>query len=181
MKAYSIDPETQTIEEIDIEMQANTTYSFFNSILIDDLDAINKHMVHTDSNSLSAGKKAFFIGEKLALGIALVVGKNGMTETAASISKKDLQALVRFEVSSFYAEVLAFLKDTDVDLYRNFGVEKDNKRVDINAEWVLDVFNIADDRTKEYFITELKKVINAKEDVFTFIQKLGQMAINAAR
>ena len=180
MKAYSVNPETRVIEEIDIQMQANTMYSFFNSILIDDLDSLNNHIIHTDANALSENKKSFFIGEQLVIGTALIIGKNGMQDSDVSISKKDLESLVRFDNSVFYQDALRLLASTDINLYRVFSVSKENEKVNISTEWVLFAFDMADDRTREYFITELKKVIENKEDVLAFIQKLGQLAINAA-
>ncbi len=181
MKAYAIDPQTQTIEEIDIEMKANTTYSFFNSILIDDLSTINNHMIHTDANALSEGKKGFFIGEQLIMGSALIIGKNGMEEGDVSISKKELDDLVRFEISDFYNEAFTLLGQSDINMYKTFSVKQGKEDVNINAEWVLFAFDMADDRTKEYFINELKKTLDSKEDVPAFIHKLGQLAINAAQ
>jgi len=181
MKAFAIDPETQTIEEIDIEMKANTTYTFFNSILIDDLTTINKHMIHTDANALSEAKKAYFIGEQLVLGKALVIGKNGMEEGDVSISEKDLNKLLRFDVSSFYTEALTLLGKSDINLYKVFSVDQAGKEVNISTEWVLFAFNMADDRTKAYFINELKKTLEAKEDIPAFIHKLGELAINVAQ
>lgn len=180
MKVYAIDPQTQTIEEIDIQMKADTVYSFFNSILIDDLTSIKEHMIHTDANALSSGKKGFFIGEQLVMGVALVVGQNGMQESDVSISKDDLQKLIRFEISDFYTEALSLLSKSDINLYKVFSVTKDNEEVNISAEWVLFAFDMADERTKEYFINELRKTLEAKEDVTAFIHKLGQLAINAA-
>jgi hypothetical protein len=46
---------------------------------------------------------------------------------------------------------------------------------------VLYVFNIADDRTKEYFITELKKAIESKTDILEHMQKMAQLALNATQ
>jgi hypothetical protein len=180
MKAFAIDPQTQTIEEIDIEMKANTTYTFFKSILIDDLTTINNHVIHTDANALSEEKKAYFIGEQLILGTALIIGKNGMEEGDVSISEKDLKKLLRFNTSDFYAQALILLGKSDINLYKIFSVNQEGKEVNISTEWVLFAFDMADDRTKEYFINELKKTLENKEDVPAFIQKLGQLAINAA-
>jgi len=180
MKAFAIDPETQTIEEIDIEMKANTTYTFFKSILIDDLTTINDHMIHTDANALSEGKKGFFIGEQLIMGVALLVGKVGLEENEVTISKEDLEKLVRFEISDFYKEAFTLLGQSDINLYKAFEVKQGGEAVHISTEWVLFAFDIADDRTKEYFLTELKKVLEADEDVTAFVHKLGQLAINAA-
>ena len=180
MKAFAIDPQTQTIEEIDIEMKANTTYTFFNSILIDDLTTINKHLIHVDVNALSEEKKAYFIGEQLVMGKALIIGKHGMQEGDVSISEKDLKKLLRFDVSDFYTQALTLLGKSDINLYKVFSVTQNKKEVNISTEWVLFAFDMADDRTKEYFINELKKTLENKEDVPAFVQKLGQLAINVA-
>jgi len=181
MKAFAIDPQTQTIEEIDIEMQANTTYTFFKSILIDDLTPINKHIVYTDANALSEGKKSFFIGEQLIMGVALIVGKSGVHESDVTISKEDLEKLTRFEMSSFYEEAFSLLGKSNINLYRPFDVKQGEQNIQISAEWVLFAFDMADERTKEYFLTELKKVIDNNEDVAAFVNKLGQLATNAAQ
>ncbi len=181
MKAFAIDPETQTIEELDIEMKANTTYTFFNSILIDELTTINNHIIYTDTNALSENKKAFFIGEQLIIGVALIIGKIGMQESDVSIGKKDLEKLVRFETSDFYKKAFSLLAQSEINLYKIFSVNQAGEEVNISTEWVLFAFDMADDRTKEYFLVELQKVIDSKEDVFAFVQKLGQLAINAAQ
>jgi len=180
MKAYAIDPETQTIEEIDIEMKANTTYTFFKSILIDDLTTINDHMIHTDANALSDEKKGFFIGEQLIMGVALLVGKIGLEENDVTITKEDLEKLIRFDISDFYTQAFALLGQSDINLYKAFEVKQGEEIVHVSTEWVLFAFDIADERTKEYFLTELKKVLDNNEDVTAFIHKLGQLAINAA-
>jgi hypothetical protein len=78
MKAYSIDSTTQEVKEIDIEMQANTVYSFFNSILTDELSTLDKHTIHSDANAISKNMEPFFIGEQLIIGNALIVGKDGL-------------------------------------------------------------------------------------------------------
>ena len=180
MKAYAVDPATQTVEEIDIEMKANTTYTFFKSILIDELYTLNQHTIYTDSNALSEKKKGFFIGEQLVMGVALVSGQNGLEENDVSIPKEDLEKLITFNTNDFYTEVLEILSATDINLYSPFMVKQGEEDLSLSTEWTIFTFNLADDRTKEYFITELKKVVENEGDVFAFMQKMSQLAIKAA-
>jgi len=181
MKAYAVDPATQTIEEIDIEMKANTTYTFFKSILIDELTSLNQHTIYTDSNALSENKKAYFIGEQLVIGVALISGQNGLEENDVQIPLEDLRKLITFKVSPFHEKALQLLSKTDVNLYSPFIVEKEGEKLQLNTEWTLFTFNLADDRTKEYFLNELEKSIDAEEDTLAFMQKLSQMAMNVAK
>jgi len=162
-------------------MQANTTYSFFGSILIDELEALNSHMIYADANALSNSKRAYFIGEQLVLGDALIIGKEEFTDLDVSIKQDELESIIRRELNEFYTEALAQLSTTDLNLYRTFLVEKDGANVPLNTEWVLYTFNIADDRTKEYFLAELKKALNAKQDAEAFMQKMAGLALNAGR
>ena len=179
MKAYSIDPVTQKVEAIDIEMKANTTYSFFNSILIDEFEAIDQHTVSSDSNALGNGEKAYFIGEQLVIGKALIIGRNGMEEHDAHIPQNELELIVNFEVPGFYQQVLALLRTAEINLYRTFVLEHNNEEIRINSEWVIYAFNMADEKTKAYFLDELQKVVDAKEDVNAYIQKMAKLALNA--
>jgi len=180
MKAYSVNETTLEIEELEIEMQANTTYSFFGSILIDELEGLNQHMIYADANALSQGKKAYFIGEQLVLGKSLIIGKEEFTDLDVSIPLEELESLIKKDVNEFYKAVLHELSATDLNLYRTFLVEKKGESIPLNTEWVLYTFNIADDRTKEYFLAELQKALNAKENAEKFMQKMATLAINAA-
>ena len=181
MKAYSVSPQTQEVKELDIVLEANTVYSFFNSILIDELEVLDKHTIYTDAEAISKGEKPFFIGEQLLVGEALVIGKNGAEDCEATIPQNDLKSLANYDVSAFYTEVITLLKPTDINLYRVFELSKDGEDIQLNTEWVLYVFNIADDRTKEYFITELKKAIESKTDILEHMQKMAQLALNATQ
>lgn len=78
MQVLTINAETFTIESQDMQMQANCIYSFFDSILIDELETLNKHVIYTDANALSEGKPAYFIGEQLLLCDALVIGREAL-------------------------------------------------------------------------------------------------------
>jgi len=181
MKAFSVKPQTQEVKELDIVLEANTVYSFFNSILIDELGAIDKHMIYTDAEAISKGERPFFIGEQLIVGEALIVGSNGTEDSEVTIPQADLASLVNYDVSEFYTEVLSLLKPTDINLYRVFEFSREGEDVQLNTEWVLYVFNIADDRTKEYFITELKKALESKTNILEHMQKMAQLALNATQ
>ena len=180
MKALSINPLTQEIEELDIEMKANTLYTFFSSILIDELESMNEHVIYADTNALSEKKPAYFLGEQLIIGDALILGRFDFDDMDAKITKEELASLLTYEVNDFYATVLELLASTDINLYRTFEVEKNGEKIALNTEWVLYTFNIADERTKEYFINELKKVLDAGESVEAYMQKMAQLAMNAA-
>ena len=180
MQALSINPLTQEIEELDIEMKANTLYTFFSSILIDELESMNEHVIYADANALSEKKPAYFLGEQLIIGDALILGRFDFDDTDVKIKKEELASLLKFEVNDFYKTVLELLSSTDINLYRTFTVEKNGEKIALNTEWVLYTFNIADERTKEYFINELQKVLDAGESVDAYMQKMAQLAMNAA-
>jgi len=163
MKAFSVDSQTQEVIEHDITMAANTVYTFFSSILIDELSSLKEHVIYSDANALSENKRAYFIGEQLIIGDALILGREDFNDVDATISKKDLNSLINPNINDFYKEVLNLISNSDINLYRTFIVEKNNEKIALNIEWVLYTFNIADERTKEYFINELKKLLMLKE------------------
>ena len=179
MQVLTINTDNFTIESEDMQVQANSVYSFFDSILIDEFEALNKHVIYADANALSQGKKAYFIGEQLLLGNALVIGREGFEEKDVTITKEELSSLLIKEVSSFYKTVLELLSSTDVNLYRTFEVIKGNEKIALNIEWVLYTFNIADERTREYFMAELKKSLENGDDVIEYMQKMATLAMNA--
>ncbi len=180
MKALAIDAQTQEVKEIELEMAANTLYTFFSSILIDELESIKEHVIYADANALSEKKNAYFLGEQLIIGDALVFGREDFNDVDAKITQEELDSLVKRDVNDFYKEVLALLATTDINLYRAFEVQKNGEKIMLNTEWVLYTFNIADERTKEYFINELKKVLEADGDVAVYMQKMAQLAMNVA-
>jgi len=180
MNALAIDPITQKVEPIEIEMKANTTYTFFSSILIDEFESIRDHVIYADANALSEAKEAYFIGEQLVLGKALILGRADFDDRDVTITPEELSSLIQYEVPLFYQKALALLRESDLNLYRTFEVEKQGERLLLSSEWVLYTFNIADDRTRDYFLAELAKVIEAKESAAAFMQKMAQLAINAA-
>ncbi len=180
MNALSLNAITNEITESDIVMQANSIYSFFNSILIDELTTLKDHIVYTDANAISEKKRAYFIGEQLLVGDALILGRRDFDDVDVTITKEELGELVKSDLNVFYTKVLELLASTDVNLYRTFSLEKAGEQISLNTEWVLYTFNIADSRTQEYFIGELEKVIEAKESAEVFMQKMAGLALNAA-
>lgn len=180
MQALHVKSEKQEVEALEITMTANTIYSFFGSILIDELSSIKEHVIYTDANALSEEKKPYFIGEQLILGDALVLAREGFDDTDVKITQKELASLINPNLNDFYKEVLSLLVKSDINLYRTFIVEKNCEKIALNAEWVLYTFNIADEKTKEYFLNELKKSLSLQEDTANFIQKMAQLAMNAA-
>ena len=152
MKALTIDNQTQEVKEIELNMAANTLYTFFSSILIDELYTIKEHVIYSDANALSEKKNAYFIGEQLVIGDALVFAREDFNDTDVKIKQEELSSLINTEVNSFYTEVLELLSSTDINLYKTFEVEKSGQKIALSSEWVLYTFNIADERTKEYFI-----------------------------
>jgi len=181
MKAFSISATTKEVKELNIEMQANSVYTFFSSILIDELESLNKHMIYSDANALSEKKTAYFIGEQLVLGEALVIGKEEFTDLDATITQEELKSLVVSDVSDFYKNVLEILSSTSINLYRQFRIIHNNENLVLNTEWVLYTFNMADQRTKEYFVNELKIALQASQTPEEFMQKMAKLALNAAK
>ena len=180
MKAYSIDPKKKEIKEIEIDMQPNTVYSFFNSILIDDLHTLQNHTIHSDAEAISNKKEPFFIGNQLVVGDALIIGKNGIEEVDVTIPLEDLKEIVSYEVSDFYKQTLEYLATSDINLYKLFEIKKeDTELIELNTEWVIYVFSIADKKTQEYFLYALKTAVEEKADMLQHIQKMAVLALQA--
>ncbi len=180
MRFLHIDPATRTVEELDLKLEANTLYTYFSSILIDELPTLGGHTIYTDANALSQNKPAYFIGEQIVLGDALVLGRNGFEEIDATLSKEELARLVNYDISDFYKNALSLLAKTDENLYKAFFVEHNGEEMELNIAWVLYFFNIADERTKEYFLTHLEKTIEEKSSITPFMQKMASAALKAA-
>ena len=180
MRAVSIETANWKTQELNINLQANTVYTFFSSILIDEINTLQKHIVYTDANALALGKPAYFLGAQLLVGDALIIGQNALEEVDATIPETELKEIINTEIPQFYQDVLILLSQTDINLYRTFEVNAQSEKLFVNTEWVLYTFNIADTRTQEYFLAELQKAIEAKEDVTKFMQKMAQLAVNAA-
>ncbi|SFV52995.1 hypothetical protein MNB_SM-7-43 [hydrothermal vent metagenome] len=180
MRFLHIDPKKHAIEEIELKLEANTFYTYFGSILIDELPTLGGHTIYTDANALSEGKPAYFVGEQIVVGDALILGRNGFEEVDATLKSDELSKMVRFDIPPFYKDALALLAKTDANLYRAFYVEHNGENMELNISWVLYFFNIADERTKEYFVTHLSQTIENKEDVVAFMQKMAKAALKAA-
>jgi len=180
MQSYTINPESQKIESKEIQMQANTVYSFFNSILIDELLTLKEHIIYADENALSEGKRPYFIGEQLVLGDVLILGRNGMEDVDVKIQEKELASLVVFDIPKFYQDALGILAQSDLNLYRTFTLQKNKENVTLNPEWVLYAFNMADEKTKEYFLQHLQKTLDEKKSAEEYIKKMAGLALNAA-
>jgi len=179
MKAYSVSPDTQELKEIDIEIQANTVYTFFNSILIDESQVLSKHVIYSDANAMNENKKPFFLGGQILIGNLLILGREEFEDIPASIPQDELELLIDYNVNNFYREVISLVASSEVNLYRTFEVDKNGEKVALNIEWVLYTFNIADERTKEYFINELKKSITNNISVEVYMKKMAGLALNA--
>lgn len=179
MKVISFKPNNKALQEIDLQMQVNTVYTFFSSILIDESTSLNNHIIYTDANALEKNKTPYFVGEQLLLGDALITGYLSHENKDISIPIKELESLISYDINSFYKEVLTTLGKTDINLYRTFTVQKENENIHINTEWVLYTFNIADEKTKEYFLSELKISLDTNSTQ-EFIQKMAQLAMNAS-
>jgi len=181
MNVLTINPQTKEVQAREFEMQANSVYTFFNSILIDELATLNEHVIYSDANALSEKKRAYFLGEQLLLGDALIVGRQDFEDKDVTIQKDVLASLLSYDVSEFYLKVLDMLASTDVNLYREFQVKRADESFELNIEWVLYTFNIADIRTRDYFINELQKVLDAEKSVEEYMQKMATLAMNVAR
>ena len=179
MKAISINTLNQEIKEIDIEMQPNTVYTFFSSILIDEISTLTQHMIYTDANAITEAKTPFFIGEQLVVGDVLITGKSTLEDTDTTIPIEELKSLVSFEINEFYKNTFELLSKTDINLYRAFEVTQGDEKIQLNNEWVLYTFNMADDRTKDYFLTELEKSLKTN-DTEEFLKKMAGLAIKSA-
>lgn len=179
MKAISISVDDRNIQEIDIEMKPDTVYTFFNSILIDEISTLAAHTIHTDANALAESKNAFFLGEQLLLGDVLITGKSNQGDTDSSIPLDVLRELISYDIGTFYTNVLTQLAKTDINIYRPFYVQKENENIPLTAEWVLYTFNIADEKTKGYFLNELKKSLKSTKKTEAFVQKMASLALNA--
>jgi hypothetical protein len=160
-------------------MKADTVYGFFNSILIDELTTLDKHTIHSDSEAISKNMKPFFIGEQLIVGDALIIGKDGLFDVDVVIPKDELESLLNFDITPFYSKVLELVSSSDINLYKVFEVTKEEEDIRLNTEWVLYVFNMADEKTKEYFLDELQKALDAKKDITTHMQNMAVLALNA--
>ena len=179
MKAYSINPEDKNIEVQDFDGQVNSIYTFFNSILVDNSQALNEHVIYTDANALITNSTPYFIGEQLFLGKSLILGQEGLEEVDTKIDETQLAELINYEINDFYRHSLHALARENLNLYKMFEVKENENSLHVSYEWVIYTFNIADARTQDYFLNELTKVIEESKSVASYFQKMAQLAINA--
>ena len=180
MQFLAIEASSGEVSELELQMQANTLYTYFDSILIDELMPLNGHVVYSDANALSEKKKAYFIGEQLVLGDALICARDDFEDRDVVISKEALESAITKDVSAFYITVLEILSQSDINLYKLFEVSRADETLQLNTEWVLYTFNIADSKTREYFIQELQNVLQSDGNVMEYMQKMATLAMNAA-
>ncbi len=179
MITYTINPQTQEIEVHDFDGQVNSIYTFFNSILVDNSQALNEHVIYTDANALISTHIPYFIGEQLFLGRSLIVGQNGFEECDAKISREQLSSLINYDVNMFYKKALNALAAEELNLYATFEISDNTQPLHVSYEWVIYTFNMADEKTQNYFLNALDTTIIKKESVKDIFQKMAQLAINA--
>ena len=182
MKTYSIDPQTKMITaHDDFDGQVNSIYTFFNSILVDNSQALNEHIIYTDANALIATHIPYFIGEQLFLGRSLIIGQNGYEETDVKITQEQLASLVNYDVNMFYKKALSALATENINLYNVFEVHDNASQnaLHVSYEWVIYTFNMADKKTQDYFLNALNTTIIEEKSIQEHFQKMAQLAINA--
>ncbi len=180
MKTYSINPQTKMITtNDDFDGQVNSIYTFFNSILVDNSQALNEHIIYTDANALISTQTPYFIGEQLFLGTSLIIGQNGFEETDVKIGLEQLEALINYDVNMFYKKSLNALATEELNLYKVFEVTDNGKSLHVSYEWVIYTFNMADEKTQDYFLNTLDVTIMEEKSVQEHFQKMAQLAVNA--
>jgi hypothetical protein len=179
MKIYSINPDAQAIEFQEFDGQVSSIYTFFNSILVDNSHALNEHIIYTDGNAQIDTHIPYFIGEQLFMGKALVIGLNGYEETDTKIGKEELDSLISYDVNMFYKKALNALAKENINLYTIFEVNDGGTPLHVSYEWVIFTFNMADERTQEYFLNALDMTIIEESSVAQTFQKMAQLAVNA--
>lgn len=178
MNIYIVKPKTKEIQTSDFDGQMTSIYTYFNSLLVDNSTVLNNHVIYT--NAQHTDESIFFIGEQLFIGDALILGLNGFEETDASIQQDDLSPLISFAVNDFYKQALRPLFDFEININDSFYV-KDDEDMQINFEWVIYTFNKADEKTKQYFLDEMKKACIDKETTKQYFNKMAQLAVDAAK
>lgn len=179
MNALLIDPQTKTISSHDFDGQVNTLYTLFDSLLLEHFYTLNGHIIYTDTNAFEQDEPALFIGEQLFFGKTLVIGLEGFGEVDAKIKPQELKSLISYKINAFYTSALGVLKAAKVNFYAPFEGFSEDKELEINCEWVLYTFNMADEATQEYFLTELFKVEPTAQAVLEYMKKMAKLAISA--
>lgn len=178
MKAYVIDPETRSVSEQEYDGQSNSLYTLFGSLLVDSHDILHEHRVYNSADAYEKSEPGFFLGEKLLFGKALVTGSDGLEDTNATIRSDVLEQISIFDLPDFYKNVLSLLP-TEFSFDETYEIEQGDFDEPVSAEWVLYVYNMADQKTQIYFITELENAIAKGETVHGYLKKMGEMAIKS--
>jgi hypothetical protein len=178
MKAFLIDPDTQTVTEQNYDGQPNSLFTLFGSLLVDQHAIVRDHMVFCGSEAYEKEKKGFLLGEKLLFGKALITGIAGFEETDAVIGADELQQLIRFEIPEFYTQTLALLP-ADFSLEERYEMQLEEGAEPVTAEWVVFAFNLADAATKTYFLNHLESTVTKGESVHAYLKKMGELAIKS--
>jgi hypothetical protein len=179
MNAYIINPDTKELISHEYDAQPNSVYSLFGSILIDSSRELNHHVVHTDGYATDNGETPFFIGEKLFLGRALICGVDGFEEKDVSINEEELLELINYEVNDFYKNCLLALSKEKISINKNFDLTHQDEKIQLNYEWVIYTFNMADKRTQEYFLSKLDESIAKNESISEYFQDMAKRALQA--
>jgi len=166
MKALLIDPDTQSVSVQAYDGQPHSLYTLFGSLLVDSSAPLQSHMVYSGGEAFEKGHPGFFLGDKLLFGRVLVIGYAGFEETDVTIEPETLQQLLRFDIPPFYSSALALLPSDFAfdEPYALEGMEGGT------AEWVLYAFNLADEATRAYFLTELEKTVAQGESVRAYLE-----------
>lgn len=179
MKSYIIDPDTKAITNHEFDGQLNSIYTLFNSILIDTSHELHQHVIYSDEYAIDHNKTPFFIADKLFLGRVLICGINNLQEEDVTITVEELGALIRYEISDFYTQCLALLRQAKMNFNTHFTITHDNESTDLSYEWVIYTFNIADERTQRYFLDKLQETLDQNGDIHSYFQNMAQRAIKA--
>ncbi len=181
MKTYLINPSTKNISEQDFDGQVNTLYTLFDSLLLEHFYTLNGHIIYTDTNAYERGETPFFLGEQLFFGRAMIIGLEGFGEVDAKIKKEEVKSLISYKLNAFYTSALNILIAQKINFYELFEGHKDEEELQINCEWVLYTFNMADEATQEYFLNELFKLEQTPETILKYMKKMAELALSAGQ
>jgi len=175
MKAFLIDPQDRTITLQNFDGHPNSLYTLFGSLLVDAADALNDHSLYSSTEAFERAERGFLVGEKLIFGKTLLAGIAGFEDTDATITQDELRALTRFELPAFYTQTIALLPKTFM-----FGnAVTITEEHSLTGEWIIYAYNMADTKTKTYFLNELESTIRTGKDVTAFMKKMGEIALRS--
>ncbi len=178
MKAYLIEPQTQTVSVQDFDGQPHSLYTLFGSLLVDTHEVLKRHNVYSAAEAFEKGEKGFFLGEKLLFGKTLVTGREGFEDIDAAILPEELETLVMYDLPAFYEKVLALLPK-DFSFSERYMLQAGDMQEAVNPEWVFYVFNMADEATKNYFLNHLEETVVRKNDIHAYLKKMGEIAVKS--